>query len=151
MDVLSVLDKVWQLARARKFRARVEGELGWDHSLIINLDGPNKKWRSLAFKVTASKTEEFVIAKGKIEARSTDRWVEFVDLASELSLPITVDANRQWEGSIGGSTLVRALKASLGAVQTYQLRVVVEDNHGSKLRTNPIDATERELLREEGY
>jgi hypothetical protein len=152
--VVALFDRLWQFGasfwRLHRFRAHVRIALDWDYSIVIALYGPTKRWRAISVIVTASKTEEFVIAKGTVEAKDPrGRWVSITDLEDALSFPIVVDANRQWQGTLSGSPLAEKLKAELGPVGTCRMRLILHDHHGSKLKSKPLEVMMSELRREE--
>lgn len=154
MDILGIGDRLLAFAtslwRRHRFGARVRLDLGWDHLPILSLNGDDPRWRAIAIEVTAPKADEFVIAKGSMEARAArGSWVAVCTLDEVLSLPIVVESNRQWHGSISGKSLATKLNAKLGSPQSLKLRLTLEDHHGSKIRSEPIAVTMQELVREE--
>jgi|ERR1041385_1449544 hypothetical protein len=149
--ILAVLDRLWQLVsslwRSHRYGARVELELGWAHSIVINLDGPDKRWRAVNVTVTAPKTEEYVIASGKVQAKKAQgSWVNVSDFGYA---DVVVEANRQWHGRIFGESLVKDLKAAVGSDSACRVRLVLHDHHGAKITSKPLDVALSDLLRVE--
>ena len=114
---------------------------------MIDLYGPNKKWRAITVTVTAPKGEESVIASGVVQTKNAKgRWTD----VSELDYgPVVVEANRQWQGFVSGQSLVEKLKAALGPVSACQLRLIPQDHHESKVKSKPLEVSVSELLRED--
>jgi len=154
MDFLGIGDRLFAFAsslwRRHRFRAKVEIDLGWDHLPILSLDGNDPRWRAITIEVTAPKADEFVIAKGTAQAKGkSGSWAPVCKLADLLDLPIVVQANRQWHGSISGNSLVTEVKAALPTLEALRLRLILEDHHGSKVRSNLLAVSLEELVREE--
>lgn len=149
--ILALFDRLWQFGswfwRSHRFGARVEIELGWEYPFVINLDGPDKRRRAVTVKVTAPKAEEFVIANGKVQARKAKgSWTDVSDFGYS---DVVVEANRQWHGRLFGESLANEVKAALGQERRCLLRLVLQDHHGSKITSKPLDVVLSELLRAE--
>ncbi len=146
--VFELASKQWQ---QRRYGARVEIDLVWDLPVIIRIDDANPTWRAIRVVVTASKSDEFLVARGVIQAQSLAdrRWFDAAQLSDFAALPVEVARNRQWQEEISGPALVQRLRGQMSHGSRLFIRVVVCDHHGSKLRSNRLETTLQELAREE--
>jgi hypothetical protein len=145
------LRSLWSLWRGRRYGVRASIDLDWQHPIITSVPGPTHWWRAVALFVTAPKHEEFVVARGLIEAktRRLARWKAVAELEDVLSLPHPVEASRQWEARISGPSLAKRLKALDLAQDEVRLRITVADWYGTKARGRDLTARISELEREE--
>jgi hypothetical protein len=137
--------------RRRRFRAKAEIQMGWDHSPIFVLGDPYFEWRAIRLTVTASKDEEYVVATGWIQARSLEQrtWVDVFDLRNAMGMPFPVAQNRQHSCQVSGSSVACAIRAQLGHLSDAEIRVRIQDHHRQELRSNPIRVSVEELQKEE--
>lgn len=158
MDVVGLLvGKLAELAAPlwsrHRFRPRLRIDLSWKSVQVWFPGMRTSRWRVVSLEVTASKSEEYVIAKGTIEAsqRPPRSWRPVADLAEFLRLPVVIAANRRWDGSISGPTLADALSPLFPTVDagTIHCRVILEDHFKTRVVSEPLPLTLPELRREE--
>ncbi len=155
MDLITILEKLvgpatsaWQRHR---FGARATIDLGWQRLPIITIPGPTPRWRAIRLIVTASKKDEFVVAKGSVEAKAgtKKRPATVADLDDHLNVPFVVEPNRQWEGTISGSSLADKLRSHASSSGVVLLRLILEDLHKGKIRSGWLTVSLEELEKKE--
>ena len=137
----------------RRFRygSRLSLALSWEGPLIYVLGERTKRWRAVELQVTASKDEEFIVAKGLLEGRKAGcgKWTSIESLENLLHLPIQVEKNRQSKVMIAGSSVAAKLEGIFTKDDQIKIRIIAEDYHHSQTRSDVLVVTLAELLREE--
>jgi hypothetical protein len=125
--------------------------LSWNRLPITVLGKNNPHWRAIQLQGTASKDEEFVIAKGFLEARKlgSSKWISVEDLGNLLHLPMEIQKNRQVTARIDGSAIVKRLEETFTEDQQIEIRIISEDYHHSRTTSDALVVTLTELSKEE--
>ena len=146
--LLSSVDKRWQRFR---FRSRLSIDLDWKGPLAWFVGDTYCVTRALLLTITASKHEEFVLARGIFEVQplADRRWLPAAELSEFLTLPVIIPSNREWGERIYGPSLAKGLRGFLHPQARTFLRLTVYDLHGARLRSKPVELTILELEREE--
>lgn len=134
-----------------RYGSRLILTLSWNRSPITVLGKNNHRWRAIQLQGTASKDEEFVLAKGFLEARELglSKWISVEDLGNLLDLPLEIQKNRQVTARIDGSAIVKRLKGTFTEDQQIEIRIISEDYHHSRTTSATLVATLTELSKEE--
>ena len=92
----------------------------------------------LEIQATASKDEEFVRAKGYLEARKLGswKWASVEDRDHLLHLPIEVQKNRRLDDRIDSSSIAKRLEGIYTKDQQIEIRIISEDYHHSKIKSD---------------
>lgn len=143
----------WLERRLNRFRhpARVDLDLGWETTPLTFTDQTRKTyWRTISLEIVAGKAEEFVPAEGTVEVRSagTDDWMMLRPLYCWVSLPEEIGAARAWEDHFSGPSVADALEGVPDSPESLELRVRIEDHHGTAIESDPLEVTVEELRRE---
>ena len=137
----------------RRFRygSRLSLALSWERPLIWALGERTQRWRAIELHITASKDEEFVLAKGHLEARKVGswKWKSVENLENLLHLPIQVEKNRQSKKTIAGSSIATRLEGIFAQDEQVEIRIIAEDYHRSRAKSDVLVVTRAELLQEE--
>lgn len=155
MDILSWLagfiPNPSTLYRKVRYKGRVRLALGWRGAGIYFFDRPNKSWRTLDVIVTASRDENFVLARGSVEVRASGRreWSHAMPLADALQLPITVPQNLEETYRVDGELLAMHIRQILPSVESVSIRVRIEDYHRVGMVSDPLNMPVSELERTE--
>ena len=159
MEIGSVLGKAagWLFTLGRvlwrmfRYGSRTSLSLSWARPLITVLGERSSRWRAIELQATASKDEEFVLAKGCLEARKVGswKWTLVENLDNLLHLPMEIQKNRQSDARIDGSSIANRLKGMFTKDQQIEIRIISEDYHRSKTTSDVLVVTITELLREE--
>lgn len=140
----------WLVRRWQGLRhpPRVELGLSWNPSPDTTLAGPTVFERIITVEIVAGKTDEFVVADAEMEARaiSSDDWTSVVDLTMFNGCLIEVEANRAWRGELEGWMIAPLIEDVLDPKGPVQLRVTVQDYHGTTIESGPVETSVRDLL-----
>lgn len=146
--LLTLVRSMW-----RKFR------YGFRLSLSLSWEGPGsyvhgkqiKQWRAIELKITASKDEEFVIAKGSLEGRKmgSSKWKAIDNLEDHIHFPIQVEKNRQTTELVSGSPIAAKLQDIFAKDEQIEIRFIGDDYYGSQAKSDVLVVTIPELLQVE--
>lgn len=146
--LLTLVRSMW---RNFRYGSRLCLSLSWEGPGIYFLGKQIKQWRAIELKITASKDEEFVIAKGSLEGRKfgSSKWKAIDNLEEHIHFPIQVEKNRQSKEQIMGSSIAARLEDMFTKDEQIQIRFIGEDYHGSQTKSDVLVVTIPELLRVE--
>lgn len=142
-----LLPRTETMWRSFRYKARVRLELGWAGPSFYRLGDPISGTCTVRMIVTASRDEDFVIARGVVEARAHDarEWSVFSPLEEVRHLPETVPKNLEKAYALDGPYLAKGLRVALPGVSAVALRVRIEDYHRVKLTSDPLEVEVAEL------
>lgn len=142
-----LLPRTETLWRSFRYKARVRLELGWASPMIYFIGDPISATRTVQMIITASRDEDFIIARGVVEARAhdTQEWSVFCPLEDVRHLPETVPKNLEKGYALDGLFLAKGLRVALPGVSAVSLRVRIEDYHRVKLTSDPLEVDVAEL------
>lgn len=160
MEIGSITGKAigWIFASGRffwrrfRYSSRLRLNLGWQRPLITVLgERSPPRWRAIELQATASKDEEFVLAKGVLEARKLGswKWTFVEDLDKLLHLPMEIQKNRRLDARIDGCSIAKRLEGIYAKDQQIEFRILSEDYHHAKTTSDILLTTIAELLRED--
>ncbi|MGD0339899.1 MAG: hypothetical protein ABSB78_14055 [Bacteroidota bacterium] len=135
----------------RRFGPRLQLALSWDQPRIHVLGAPLTTWRTLLIRGIGGKESEYEIASGSLEARecNTKDFLLVTDLSDLIKLPLHLDANRQKDFQINGTTITKHLRQFYKDNSPIDIRLNVQDHYGIRIISNPFQVTINELERRE--
>ncbi|MGD0338155.1 MAG: hypothetical protein ABSB78_05150 [Bacteroidota bacterium] len=142
------IGKIWN---KRRFGPRIQLDLSWDHPQIYIAGEPIRTWRTLLIQAIGAKESEYEIASGYLEARefNTKKFILITDLSNLILLPLHLDANRQKDFEIDGTTVTKHLRRIFKENTPIEIRVNVQDYYGTRIISKPFQVTITELERKE--